>query len=411
MKKLWEEVNTIDVSSYCTCVCTCGGKTKLHKDEHNRRLIHLLMGLNEMYTTIRGNILMMSTLPSMAQAFVILSQEENQGEMKPHNNTVLDSTSLNAYGQFNNGTSFKNPRTIYSSTKEGRNGPGNFNNTAFRDQDTQRAYVYKLHGYPSNSRFPKGKGSGFAGNICASEMNEGQSEGDHELKRQIPLNLFKDQYEQLLNLLGTLQVGNGGTNSDNSNNMMNGAVNLAVKVTEIGDVSLSPMLTLNKGPSSLKSPLELGRAKNGLYFLCPKCHNCCPSSAEINSSLVKCHLVPSLVNVDKDFNRNNCSVKDSDSINKNGYSTISSLVCPNDNCSSFAITSNHTHDDELLWHTRLGHVPFVKMKNISTIPVTFSPKQPFNCTIFPVARQTRLPFPESTTATKVYMDTFAQMQE
>lgn len=93
-----------------------------------------------------------------------------------------------------------------------------------------------------------------------------------------------------------------------------------VKVTEIGDVSLSPTLTLNKVlfvPSfkfnlisvkvyclalqlhgalsfnsvsyllqvpSLKSPLEHGRAENGPYFVC---HNCCPSFGEINSSHVK----------------------------------------------------------------------------------------------------------------------------
>ena len=52
MKKLWEEMNTIDVNSQCSCVCSCGGKTNLHKAEQDRRLLHFLMGLNEMYTTI-----------------------------------------------------------------------------------------------------------------------------------------------------------------------------------------------------------------------------------------------------------------------------------------------------------------------------------------------------------------------
>ncbi|KAL3360787.1 hypothetical protein AABB24_013971 [Solanum stoloniferum] len=127
------------------------------------------MGLYEMYTTIRGNILMMSTLPSMAQAFAILSQEEKQRKMKSHNHTVLDSTSLNAYVQSNNGTGLKNPRTNYSSTRGGGNGPSNHNNnnnTMFRgSSSTNRSSLfsdyckrsghtkdrcYKLHGYPSN---------------------------------------------------------------------------------------------------------------------------------------------------------------------------------------------------------------------------------------------------------------------
>ncbi|XP_049368186.1 uncharacterized protein LOC125833073 [Solanum verrucosum] len=78
MKKLWEEMSTIDVNSRCTCVCTYGGKSKLHKAEQERRLIHFLIGLNEMYTTVRCNIIMMNTLPSMDQAFAILSQEKGK---------------------------------------------------------------------------------------------------------------------------------------------------------------------------------------------------------------------------------------------------------------------------------------------------------------------------------------------
>ncbi|KAH0670548.1 hypothetical protein KY290_025962 [Solanum tuberosum] len=95
MKKLWEEMNTLDVNSQCTCVCVCGGKIKMHKAEKDRRLIHFLMGLIEIYSVIRGNILMMTTLPTMAQAFSILSRKERQREVKPLNHMALESTSLN----------------------------------------------------------------------------------------------------------------------------------------------------------------------------------------------------------------------------------------------------------------------------------------------------------------------------
>ena len=50
-----------------------------------------------------------------------------------------------------------------------------------------------------------------------------------------------------------------------------------------------------------------------------------------------------------------------------------------------------------LWHVRLGHVPFGKMKAISTIPVSFAPKQPFTCIICPMERQARIPFPTKKT--------------
>ena len=66
----------------------------MHKAEQDRRLIHFLMGLNEMYTVICGNILMMTILPTMAQTFAILSQEERQREVNPLNHMALESTSL-----------------------------------------------------------------------------------------------------------------------------------------------------------------------------------------------------------------------------------------------------------------------------------------------------------------------------
>ncbi|KAH0684052.1 hypothetical protein KY285_021543 [Solanum tuberosum] len=289
MKKLWEEMSTVDVGSQCNCVCTCGGKVKLVKAEHDRRLIHFLMGLNEMYTAIRGHILMMSILPSMAQAFAILSQEEKQREVKPHNHTALDSTSLNVFASTYNSAGTKGgPRTTYNSSRESA---GNTN--VFRgNSSTSRTSLfcdfcrrtghtkdrcYKLHGYPPNFKFSKGKNVVSAANACTSESDGSRCEGDPGLNRQMPLNLFKNQYEQLLNLLGSLQVGHGITN--NSENMLSGAVNLAdsgashhmtynkTTLTNIRPLPSPFLISLPngykvKGPS-LKSPLELGRAKNG----------------------------------------------------------------------------------------------------------------------------------------------------
>lgn len=92
-------MSTIDVVSQCTCVCNCGGKTRMHKAEQDRHLIHFLMWLNDLYTAIRGNILMQSALPSMAQAFATGKETH---EVKPHNNTTLVSTSLSTSVTHNN---------------------------------------------------------------------------------------------------------------------------------------------------------------------------------------------------------------------------------------------------------------------------------------------------------------------
>ncbi|XP_009769799.1 uncharacterized protein [Nicotiana sylvestris] len=72
MKKLWEELNTLSIKTHCSCVCTCGTKENMHKTEQDRRLIQFLMGLNEVYTVVRGSILIMNHLSSMAHAFALL---------------------------------------------------------------------------------------------------------------------------------------------------------------------------------------------------------------------------------------------------------------------------------------------------------------------------------------------------
>ena len=62
---------------------------------------------------------------------------------------------------------------------------------------------------------------------------------------------------------------------------------------------------------------------------------------------------------------------------------------------------NKTKDNvDSLWHNRLGHVPFVKLRSISTLQANFSPKQPFSCNICPMARQSRLSFSHNKSQTK-----------
>ena len=80
-----------------------------------------------------------------------------------------------------------------------------------------RDRCYKLHGYPSNPKFQKGKRTSTAANVCPSNMSEQQSEEEPQMGKQMPISLSKDQYEQLLNILGNIQAGNGGFNSDDLN--------------------------------------------------------------------------------------------------------------------------------------------------------------------------------------------------
>ena len=81
MKRLWEELNTLHAKTQCNCNCTCRAKDNMFKVNQDRGLIQFLMGLNEIYTVIRGNILMMNPLPSLPQTFSLLIQEENKEKL------------------------------------------------------------------------------------------------------------------------------------------------------------------------------------------------------------------------------------------------------------------------------------------------------------------------------------------
>ncbi|XP_059277714.1 uncharacterized protein LOC132031841 [Lycium ferocissimum] len=57
------------------------GKDKVVKSVQNERLIQFLMGLNDAYVSIKSNIIMMSPLPSVSQAYALLIQDEKQREV------------------------------------------------------------------------------------------------------------------------------------------------------------------------------------------------------------------------------------------------------------------------------------------------------------------------------------------
>lgn len=107
MNKLWEELSTLSSKNQCNCACICGAKEGLHKAEQDKLLIQFLMGLNEVYTIVRDNILMMNPLPTMAQTFSVLIQEEKQREFKPTGRMPMDSTSMNISVTNNNGKTWE----------------------------------------------------------------------------------------------------------------------------------------------------------------------------------------------------------------------------------------------------------------------------------------------------------------
>ncbi|KAF3642196.1 26.5 kDa heat shock protein, mitochondrial [Capsicum annuum] len=80
LKRLWDELESLNSEIKCSCVCTCEGKLKLEKSLEDEKLIQFLIGLNDVYARARGNILIMNPLPNINVAYSLVLQDENQRE-------------------------------------------------------------------------------------------------------------------------------------------------------------------------------------------------------------------------------------------------------------------------------------------------------------------------------------------
>ena len=78
-KALWDELDNVDPLSIYSCNgCKCDTAKSNLKQQENRRIINFLMKLDEHYSQIRTNILMMEELPNPSQIYRLLMQEQRQ---------------------------------------------------------------------------------------------------------------------------------------------------------------------------------------------------------------------------------------------------------------------------------------------------------------------------------------------
>lgn len=108
-KTLIDELDNLTSRPRCDCrKCSCDVNNKLSVYDLNIQLMQFLMGLNDVFASIRGQILLMNPIPTLSQCYAMLLQEENQRDV--HNldgfnygNVALNVRS-NVQGKFTNKT-------------------------------------------------------------------------------------------------------------------------------------------------------------------------------------------------------------------------------------------------------------------------------------------------------------------
>ncbi|XP_038693768.1 uncharacterized protein LOC119991495 [Tripterygium wilfordii] len=105
LKDLWDEL----ASYHEPIQCDCEGSKTLAERVEKERVMQFLMGLNDTYSTVRGSILMMNTLPDTRRTHGLILQHErqmdvaNRRETLPNTHAMLASRTTAPKGSSNSG--------------------------------------------------------------------------------------------------------------------------------------------------------------------------------------------------------------------------------------------------------------------------------------------------------------------
>ncbi|KAL6320644.1 hypothetical protein AAG906_008644 [Vitis piasezkii] len=202
LKKLWDELG-----SYNDTVCSCGA------DHKRRRLMQFLMGLNESYNAIRGQILLMNPLPDVAKAYSSIVQEEKQRSLGATRETTENSAMVVRRAE---------PMALAVRHGQGSSSRSNPSNRkplhcSYCDRDHHvRETCWKLNGYPPEHPKHASNRSNH-GSTHFKRNNSHQSSANNVKERpnaEVPLmtNGLSDlQIQQILSIM----QGKGTTQSTN----------------------------------------------------------------------------------------------------------------------------------------------------------------------------------------------------
>ncbi|XP_019224674.1 PREDICTED: uncharacterized protein LOC109206313 [Nicotiana attenuata] len=198
IKKLWDELSFS--VSYPDCVCGC--KETYQRLDEEQKVHQFLMGLNESYSTIRRNILMMKPLPDVDSVYSILVNDESQSSVQANVPSLnSDSTAFSA------GVQKSYSQRVNFDTQRASFNPSRKNNIVCRyckKPGHQIEKCYKRHGYPSGFQTKFKRTVAFAQVSDTPPVGHSEnSAGDTKIVQSDGGNssITKEQFDQLLSLL------------------------------------------------------------------------------------------------------------------------------------------------------------------------------------------------------------------
>ena len=212
LKIIWEELN--NYRPVCSCSkCSCGGHKEMIVYHQMEYVMSFLMGLNDSFSQIRGQILLMDPLPPINKVFALVSQEEHQRKIGFHGSSSVDTGIAFAV---KDGSMKRNDRAGPGTSTQMKAGMGNS-----KSQRKDRPFCthcntaghtiercYKLHGYPPGYKMrskEQSNGGGPVNQISAPLYSNNQSiDNSSCTSDQSSGNFFQNlsttQYNQLMSM-------------------------------------------------------------------------------------------------------------------------------------------------------------------------------------------------------------------
>ncbi|XP_039045779.1 uncharacterized protein LOC120185691 [Hibiscus syriacus] len=411
LKSLWDEYEALAPISPCGCALS--QRTTAHYTQ--QKLFQFLMGLNETFTAVRSQILLMQPLSTVNMAYSMLVQEDSQRVHYSALSSIFEVSTL---------------YSISAGTIDRKKFSGVCDYCKIRGH--KRENCYRLIRFPADFKFSKKKCGRVALASTRSPLgshNHSSSESQPEAVSNVPM-FTKAQYDQILHLLNTAPsvdtvthaaANTIGINAATTNFSFNWILDSGATDHMLSDfnrlkshvpcTSASRLVHLPNGQTSPITHIGSGyldqnnTLKNVLYI---------PNFAH---NLLYVSKLTKELNCTVSFYPELCILQDLSTGKMKGIgresrglyffdsSTFDSGIFSVPHCHSFSCTpalgsskcmNLSTINNTKIWHARLGHPSFSSLHKIPYLQsYKFDVDSVHKCSICPLAKQSRLLFPHS----------------
>jgi hypothetical protein len=188
LKALWDEL----INFRPIPTCNCGALKVLLDYQHYEYVMKFLVGLNDSYASVKGQILLMEPLLSINKVFALVSQEERQRELS-------SSPMLHGVESGSIALAVTNYKRYGGNKNFGKKESPVCSHCGITSHKVEKCY--KIHGYPPGYK-PKGRAA--ANQVTISGMgNQGSA----------PLPITSEQCQKLISFLNS-QMSNEASTSN-----------------------------------------------------------------------------------------------------------------------------------------------------------------------------------------------------